>query len=87
MCWNWFHRYVLSNGGIDIPQISVFCDLHSDYSKMIWVYMVKNKDQVLDYFQKFYVAIEWEIGLSLKAVLSDSGSEYTYLFEEYYKKN
>jgi len=49
--------------------------------------MIKNKDQVLDYFQKFYVAIEWEIGLSLKAVLSDSGSEYTYLFEEYYKKN
>jgi len=49
--------------------------------------MVKNKDKVLDYFQKFYVAIEWEIGLSLKAVRSDNGSEYIYLFEEYYKKN
>ena len=49
--------------------------------------MIRNKDQVLDYFQKLHVAVEQETGLSLQAVCSDNRREYTDLFNEYCKKH
>ena len=49
--------------------------------------MIKSNDQLLDYFQKFHVAVEQETGLSLKAVHFDNGNEYTGLFEEFCRKH
>ena len=38
-------------------------------------------------FQKFYVAVERETRLSLKAVHSHNWDKYTGLFEKYYRKH
>ena len=39
--------------------------------------MIKSKDQVLDCFQKFHMAVEQETWLSLRAVCSNNGGKYT----------
>ena len=49
--------------------------------------ILRSKDQVLDYFHKFHVAVERETGLSLNVVHFDNKEEYTDPFEEYCRKH
>ena len=49
--------------------------------------MIRSKDQVLNYFQKFHVVVKQETWLLLNAVHSDNEGEYTSLFEEYCRKH
>ena len=57
------------------------------YSGKFWAYIIKSKDQVLDYFQNFHEAVEQGTRFSLKVVRSDNKSKYISMFEEYYRKH
>ena len=72
----WSYEVQIFNGDM------YFMTFIDDYSKKLWTYMIRSKDQVLHCFQKFHVAVERETELSLKVEPSDSGGEYTGLFEK-----
>ena len=43
----------------------------------MWVYFLKTKDQVLDYFKLFHAMVERDTGKKLKCLRTDNGGEYT----------
>ena len=43
----------------------------------MWVYLLKTKDQVFQYFQSFHAMVERETGKLLKCLRNDNGGEYT----------
>ena len=48
-------------GPIEVQTFSgarYFLTFIDHYSKKLWAYMIKSKDETLDYFQKFHVAVE-----------------------------
>ncbi|XP_048323873.2 retrovirus-related Pol polyprotein from transposon TNT 1-94 [Ziziphus jujuba] len=54
-----------------------FLTFIDDASRKVWVYFLKTKDQVLDYFKLFHTMVERETGKKLKCLRSDNGGEYT----------
>ena len=48
-----------------------------DYSRKTWVYFLKEKSEVFENFKKFKALVEKESGLSIKAMRSDRGGEFT----------
>lgn len=65
--------------------ILIFID---DYSRMCWVYLLKEKSQVFDVFKKFHLFITNEAQLNIGAIRIDNGGEYTSLgFEIYLQEN
>ena len=55
-----------------------------DTSQKVWVYFLKRKDLVSQYFKRFHAIVEREIGKPLKCFCSDNGREYTsYEFKNY----
>lgn len=51
----------------------VFVD---DYSRMTWVYFVKEKSEALSVFKKFKVSIEKQSGQPIKTLRTDRGGEF-----------
>ena len=47
-----------------------------DYSRRVWVYTMRYKDEVLDVFLKWKKLIETQIGYKIKWLKSDNGGEY-----------
>ena len=47
-----------------------------DFSRMTWVYFVKEKPEVLEVFKKFKQAIEKQSGHPLKVLRRDGGGEF-----------
>ena len=62
-----------------------FVTFIDDYSRKLWAFVLKSKDQVLDAFKEFHVRVERESGRKLKCVRSDNGGEYRGPFENYCK--
>ena len=54
-----------------------FLTFIDDASRKVWVYFLKSKDQVLDYFKMFHAMVERETGKKLKCLRIDNGGEYT----------
>ena len=54
-----------------------FLTFIDDSSRKVWVYFMRTKDQVFNYFQEFHVMTERETGNKLKCLRSDNGGEYT----------
>ena len=73
--------------GTDVRRAWYFVVFIDDYFRKLWEYMIRSKDQVLNYFQKFHVVVQRETWLSLKAVRSDNVGEYTSPFEECCRKH
>ncbi|CAL9009245.1 unnamed protein product, partial [Prunus brigantina] len=48
----------------------------NDFSKRIWVYTIKRKDEVLKIFLKWKKMIERQSGRKIKTLRSDNGGEY-----------
>ena len=48
-----------------------------DYSRMTWVYFLKEKSEVFNIFNKFKSHVEKESGCKIKCLRSDNGTEYT----------
>ena len=47
-----------------------------DCSRKLWVYLVKNKSDVLDTFKRWKAMVEIETDLRLKCLRSNNGGEY-----------
>ena len=57
-----------------------------DFSRMTWVYFLKEKSEAFSTFKKFKALVEKQKGCSIKTIRSDRGGEYTSReFEEYCK--
>ena len=54
-----------------------FVTFIDDASRKVWVYFLKRKDKVFQYFKRFHAMVEREIGKPLKCHHSDNGGEYT----------
>ncbi|KAI5336045.1 hypothetical protein L3X38_026179 [Prunus dulcis] len=54
-----------------------FITFIDDYSRMCWVYFLKNKSSVISVFKKFKPLVELQSGFNLKKLRSDRGGEYT----------
>ncbi|PKI67027.1 hypothetical protein CRG98_012565 [Punica granatum] len=54
-----------------------------DHSMKVWAYPMRTKDQVIEIFKNFHVAVERETGMKLKCVRADNGGEYKGLFKNY----
>ncbi|GJX64161.1 putative RNA-directed DNA polymerase [Tanacetum coccineum] len=58
--------------------------LVDDFSRVMWVYMLKSKDEALGMFQKFRVLVENETGVKVKTLRTDRGGEFnSKAFTEY----
>ena len=57
-----------------------------EYSRNIFLYVLRNKWQVLDVFKEFHAKVERETGRKLKCVRSDNGGEYRGPFARYCRK-
>ncbi|KAH9779695.1 Integrase catalytic domain-containing protein [Citrus sinensis] len=59
-----------------------------DFSRMVWVFALKNKDEVLKKFKRWKIFVENQTGLKVKTLRTDNGLEYcNKLFEEFCEKN
>lgn len=47
-----------------------------DFSRYAWVYFMKQKTEVFDWFVKFKAMVENEVGEKIKVLRSDNGAEY-----------
>jgi hypothetical protein len=54
-----------------------FVSFVDEYSRMMWLYLIKTKDEVLTVFQKFKVMVEKQAKRGIKILRSDGGGEYT----------
>lgn len=55
---------------------SYFVSFVDDYSRKMWIYLIKRKDEVLDVFKKFKVMVEKQCGRQIKVLRTDGGGEY-----------
>ncbi|GAU28769.1 hypothetical protein TSUD_357540, partial [Trifolium subterraneum] len=54
-----------------------FVSFVDEYSRMMWLYLIKTKDGVLTIFKKFKALVEKQAERSRKLLRSDGGGEYT----------
>ncbi|KAI5330093.1 hypothetical protein L3X38_029490 [Prunus dulcis] len=54
-----------------------FITFIDDFSRMCWVYFLRNKSDTFNVFKKFKAFVELQSGFSLKKLRSDRGGEYT----------
>ncbi|KAL2244201.1 UNVERIFIED_CONTAM: Retrovirus-related Pol polyprotein from transposon RE1 [Sesamum indicum] len=47
-----------------------------DYSRSLWTYLIKHKDQVVSNLQTFAAMVETQFGAKIKVFRSDNGSEF-----------
>jgi hypothetical protein len=47
-----------------------------DFSKITWLYLMKNKSEVFSHFQDFYYFIENQYSAKIKVFRSDNGTEF-----------
>ena len=67
----WGPTKVASLGGMHY-----FVTFLDDYSRKVWVYLMKRKSEVLDAFLKWKKMVETQTGRKVKRLRSDNGTEY-----------
>jgi transposase InsO family protein len=66
---------------------SYFVTFIDDYSRKVWVYVIKRKVDVFNVFKHFRVLVEKGTGREIKCLRIDNGGEFTSLeFEKYCKE-
>lgn len=59
-----------------------------DCTRMTWLYLLKRKDEVFDVFQSFYIMIQTQFSVKIKALRTDNGGEYVNTkFRDFCQKN
>lgn len=48
-----------------------------DFSRKMWIYCIRTKDEAFENFKKFKAVVEIESGRKIKTLRSDQGGEYT----------
>ena len=56
--------------------VAYFCTFIDDYSWKVWVYFLKNKDEVLSFFKTFLQLVENQSSKKLKCWRTDNAGEY-----------
>ncbi|GJU60881.1 ribonuclease H-like domain-containing protein [Tanacetum coccineum] len=70
---------------VNVIDISYLVD---DYTRAVWVYMLKSKDEVFGCILVFYNLLKNQFGKSVKIFTSDNGTEFTNkTFETFYANN
>ncbi|GKC63708.1 ribonuclease H-like domain-containing protein [Tanacetum coccineum] len=65
-----------------------FLTVVDDYTRAVWVYMLKSKDEVFDYILVLYNLLKNQLGKFVKIFRSDNGTEFTNkTFETFYANN
>lgn len=67
-------------GKMPTPSLShhrYFLTFIDDYSRMTWVYFLKEKSETFTIFKQFKTLVEKQSGCSIKTIRSDRGGEYT----------
>ena len=62
-----------------------FVTFIDEYSRKLWAFVLKSKDQVQSFFREFQARGEREPGQKLKVVWTNNGGEYRGQLKEYYK--
>jgi transposase InsO family protein len=76
------HPLQVSFGGA-----SYFVIFIDDFSRKVWVYVLKRKVDVFNTFKQFRVMVEKRTGRTIKCLRMDNGGEFTSLeFEKYCKE-
>ena len=69
-----------------IGGVQYFLTFTDDKSKYPWVYILKTKDQVFNYFLEWKALVEKAIKKKVKILRTDNGGEYTSTrFQDYLK--
>ena len=68
----WGSIKVTSKGGS-----RYFVTFVDDYSRYVWIYFLKHKNEVFDTFKRWRAMVENRTGRKLKTLRSDNGTEYT----------
>ena len=64
-----------------------FLNFVDDKTRYIWIYILKCKNQVFQYFQEWKVMVERSTGHRIISLCTDNGGEYTSLeFQSYLKR-
>lgn len=66
---------------------SYFVTFIDDYSRKLWVYALKTKDQVLEKFMDFQALVERQMGKKVMCIRTDNGGEYCGPFDHYCRKH
>ena len=61
---------------ISMGGASYFVTFIDDFSRKVWVYPLRRKDEVLSVFQKFVTLVENQSSKKVKCLRSDNGGEY-----------
>ena len=63
-----------------------FVTFIDDFSRKVWAFPLKSKDQVLGVFKQFQASVEREIEKKIKCIRTDNGGEYIGPFDVYCKE-
>ncbi|KAH9669015.1 hypothetical protein KPL70_021617 [Citrus sinensis] len=78
-------------GPAQVPSLSggrYFMSLIDDYSRKVWIYILKIKDQALEKFKVWKSLVENQSDFKLKCLRTDNGLEFcSKVFEEYCQKH
>ena len=78
----WGPSQIPSHGGA-----RYFITFINDYSRKLWVYILKHKSEALDKFKEWIALMENQIGRKVKRLRIDNGLEYcSNEFDEFYRK-
>jgi len=67
-------------GPLKVPSLGgnkYFISFLDDFSRKIWLYLIKAKSEAFDMFQKFKILVEKQSGKSIKILRTDGGGGYT----------
>jgi transposase InsO family protein len=72
---------------VSLGGLSYFVTFLDDYSRKVWVYLLKRKVDVFNTFKQFRALVEKSTDRSIKCLRIDNGCEFTSMeFENYCKK-
>jgi hypothetical protein len=63
-----------------------FVTFIDEFSRKVWIYVLKAKHQVLSVFKQFQVSGERETEKKIKCIRTDNGGEYIGPFDTYCKE-
>ena len=61
---------------VSLGGANYFVTFIDDFSRKVWAYPLKRKDEVLSVFKKFVTLVETETGKKVKCLCSDNNGEY-----------
>ena len=69
-----------------IGDAKYFVTFIDDFSRKVWAFPLKSKDQVLSVFKQFQASVERETKKKIKCIRTNNGGEYIGPFDAYCKE-